>query len=249
MVVRSAPTASNDCTLRENSAIPRIDPKIEASWKERILDEFDTDSFHRLKDFLAAEKAQGKVFYPPGSKIFAAFDHTPWDAIKVVIIGQDPYHGPGQANGLCFSVSPGVRPPPSLMNIFKELKQDLGVDIPNHGDLTHWADQGVLLLNATLTVEARCAGSHQKKGWEEFTDAIIRKVSDEKEQVVFILWGAFAQRKEELIDTGKHGVVKSPHPSPFSADRGFFGSKPFSKTNAMLSEWGISPVDWCIPNR
>ena len=212
-----------------------------------MLEEFNAESFVALRAFLAAEKAEGKVFYPPGSKIFSAFDRTPWDAVKVVIVGQDPYHGPGQANGLCFSVNPGVRLPPSLKNIFKEMQSDLGYEIPAHGDLSAWADQGVLLLNATLTVEARQAGSHQKRGWEEFTDAVIRKVSAEKEHVVFILWGAYAQRKQEMIDTDRHAIVASPHPSPFSADRGFFGSKPFSKTNAILSDWGLPPIDWQIP--
>jgi uracil-DNA glycosylase len=226
----------------------RIEPRIEAGWKARLADEFNTDSFNQLKAFLAAERQAGKVLYPPGSKLFSAFDNTPWDRVKVVIVGQDPYHGPGQANGLCFSVNPGVRPPPSLVNIFKELSRDLDCPIPKHGDLSHWAREGVLLLNATLTVEARRAGSHQDKGWEAFTHAVIEKVVAEKEHVVFILWGKYAQAKEAVIDTTRHRVIKSPHPSPFSADRGFFGSQPFSRTNAILSEWGLEPVDWVIPD-
>lgn len=226
----------------------RIEPRIEAGWKACLADEFNTDSFNQLKAFLAAERQAGKVLYPPGSKLFSAFDNTPWDRVKVVIVGQDPYHGPGQANGLCFSVNPGVRPPPSLVNIFKELSSDLDCPIPKHGDLSHWAREGVLLLNATLTVEARRAGSHQDKGWETFTHAVIEKVVAEKEHVVFILWGKYAQAKEAVIDTTRHRVIKSPHPSPFSADRGFFGSQPFSRTNAILSEWGLEPVDWVIPD-
>ncbi len=226
----------------------RIEPRIEAGWKARLADEFNTDSFNQLKAFLAAERQAGKVLYPPGSKLFSAFDNTPWDRVKVVIVGQDPYHGPGQANGLCFSVNPGVRPPPSLVNIFKELSSDLDCPIPKHGDLSHWAREGVLLLNATLTVEARRAGSHQDKGWEAFTHAVIEKVVAEKDHVVFILWGKYAQAKEAVIDTTRHRVIKSPHPSPFSADRGFFGSQPFSRTNAILNEWGLEPVDWVIPD-
>jgi uracil-DNA glycosylase len=226
----------------------RIEPRIEAGWKARLADEFNTASFSQLKAFLLAERQAGKVLYPPGSKIFAAFDHTPWDRLKVVIVGQDPYHGPGQANGLCFSVNPGVQPPPSLVNIFKELSSDLDCPIPRHGDLSHWAREGVLLLNATLTVEARRAGSHQDKGWEAFTQAVIEKVVAEKDHVVFILWGKYAQAKEAVIDTTRQRVIKSPHPSPFSADRGFFGSQPFSRTNAILSDWGLEPVDWVIPD-
>jgi uracil-DNA glycosylase len=225
----------------------RINPQIEASWRERLEPEFNTDSFVQLKAFLTAEREAGKVLYPPGAKMFAAFDYTPWDQVKVVIVGQDPYHGPGQANGLCFSVNPDVRPPPSLGNIYKELKADLGCSIPNHGDLSHWAREGVLLLNATLTVEARKAGSHQGKGWDEFTHASIEKVVAEKEHVVFILWGKFAQAKQSVIDTQRHAIILSPHPSPFSAGRGFFGSKPFSRTNEQLAAWGLEPVDWAIP--
>jgi len=226
----------------------RIEPRIEAGWKARLGDEFSATSFGQLKAFLVAERQAGKVLYPPGSKIFAAFDHTPWDRVKVVIVGQDPYHGPGQANGLCFSVNPGVRPPPSLVNIFKEMCSDLDCPMPKHGDLSHWAREGVLLLNATLTVEARRAGSHQDKGWEAFTHAVIEKVVAEKEHVVFILWGKYAQAKESVIDTTRHRVIKSPHPSPFSANRGFFGSQPFSRTNAILGDWGLEPVDWVIPD-
>lgn len=220
-----------------------VDVKLNSSWKEELKTEFEKSYFAALVDFLKNRK-KNYVIYPPGSKIFNAFDRCPFDKVKVVIIGQDPYHGPGQANGLCFSVSEGIRKPPSLVNIFKELYSDLGMQVPESGNLERWADQGVLLLNATLTVDAGKAGSHQGKGWEEFTDAVIGKVSKDKEHVVFILWGAYAQKKEELIDHSKHLILKSAHPSPFSADRGFFGSKPFSKTNAYLQKYGKTIIDW-----
>lgn len=223
--------------------MPQIDPKIDQSWKEVLIDEFHSDYFLKLKDFLVKEKNSYTVF-PPGSQIFAALDHTSLNAVKVVILGQDPYHGKGQANGLCFSVSDGIRQPPSLQNIFKELKNDLGVPIPKSGNLEKWADQGVLLLNATLTVRAGQAGSHQQQGWEQFTNRVIREVSDKKQGVVFILWGRYAQAKEELIDTYKHFVLKAPHPSPFSASYGFFGCQHFSKTNGIIRKQGKEEIDW-----
>lgn len=219
-------------------------PKIESSWLELLKDEFQSDYFSQLRDFLVKEKETQQVF-PPGSLIFNAFDHTPVDKVKAVIIGQDPYHGSGQAHGLCFSVNDGVKFPPSLQNIFKELKTDIGMDIPFSGNLTKWADEGVLLLNVTLTVRARNAGSHQGKGWEQFTDAAIRKLSDNRENLVFLLWGRFAQNKSELINPNNgHHILKAPHPSPFSAHSGFFGSKHFSKCNEFLSSKGIEPIDW-----
>lgn len=220
-----------------------VDVNIAPSWKKRLSDEFEKPYFQELTDFVKAEYSQHTIF-PPGGEIFRAFDKCDFDGVKVVIIGQDPYHGPGQANGLCFSVREGVRTPPSLVNIYKEIKNDLGKPIPTSGELERWAKQGVLLLNATLTVRASSPGSHQKKGWENFTDAVIKKVSDEKEHVVFILWGAYAQKKGEVIDRARHQVIMSPHPSPFSADRGFFGSKPFSKTNAYLKGKGLTEIDW-----
>lgn len=221
----------------------QVNPIIENSWLERLSDEFNASYFSDLKFFLVEEKKKYKV-YPPGSEIFAAFNYTPFDAVKVVILGQDPYHGAGQANGLCFSVKDGITHPPSLRNIFKELHSDLGFEIPQSGNLEKWARQGVLLLNATLTVRAKQAGSHQNRGWENFTDRVIFTLSEIKEHLVFILWGKFAQNKELLIDSSKHGIIKSPHPSPFSADKGFFGSKPFSKTNAYLAEKQLEPINW-----
>jgi uracil-DNA glycosylase len=220
-----------------------MDVKIEESWKRLLQDEFDKDYFLQLTDFVKREYSSGTV-YPKGSQIFRAFDFCPFSEVRVVIIGQDPYHGPGQANGLCFSVVEGVPMPPSLLNIFKELKGDLGIPIPPHGSLERWARQGVLLLNATLTVRANDAGSHQNKGWEHFTDSVIRKLSVQKEGLVFILWGAYAQRKGEVIDTSKHHIIQSPHPSPFAAHRGFFGSRPFSKANEYLNSIGKEPIKW-----
>ncbi len=220
-----------------------INPVIEKSWLSALYNEFSSPYFSELKNFLVEEKRKFRI-YPPGSEIFAAFNYTPFDEVKVVILGQDPYHGPGQANGLCFSVHNGIRQPPSLQNIFKELRNDLGYPIPVDGNLEKWARQGVLLLNATLTVRAHQAGSHQGKGWEEFTDAAIQKLSDEKENLVFILWGKFAQAKEPMIDPFKHHIIKSAHPSPFSAERGFFGSKPFSKTNEYLKSHHKKEIDW-----
>ncbi|MBL7856411.1 MAG: uracil-DNA glycosylase [Cyclobacteriaceae bacterium] len=217
--------------------------KIDPSWKARLTEEFGKEYFLNLIDFVKNEY-QTQVVYPPGKEIFRAFDCCDFDAVRVVIIGQDPYHGEGQANGLCFSVRDGMRIPPSLVNIFKEIKVDLDKPIPSSGDLEHWAHQGVLLLNATLTVRASSPGSHQQKGWEIFTDAVIKKISDEKEHVVFLLWGAYAQKKGEIIDRNKHLVLMSAHPSPFSADRGFFGCKHFSKANAYLKSKGLKEVDW-----
>lgn len=220
-----------------------MDVKIEPSWKEVLKEEFDKSYFKNLVEFVRLEYQSQKV-YPPGKLIFSAFDHTPFDKVKVVLIGQDPYHGAGQAHGLSFSVPEGIAQPPSLKNIFKELNADLGIPIAKSGNLERWTDQGVLLLNATLTVRASQAGSHQKKGWEEFTDAAIRKLSEQKENLVFILWGAYAQKKGSIIDTEKHFIIKSPHPSPFSAYNGFFGSKPFSRTNAHLKSLGKEEINW-----
>lgn len=220
-----------------------MDVKIEPSWKEVLKEEFDKSYFKNLVEFVRLEYQSQKV-YPPGKLIFSAFDHTPFDKVKVVLIGQDPYHGAGQAHGLSFSVPEGIAQPPSLKNIFKELDADLGIPIAKSGNLERWADQGVLLLNATLTVRASQAGSHQKKGWEEFTDAAIRKLSEQKENLVFILWGAYAQKKGSIIDMEKHFIIKSPHPSPFSAYNGFFGSKPFSRTNAHLKSLGKEEINW-----
>ncbi|WP_428330935.1 uracil-DNA glycosylase [Mucilaginibacter sp.] len=220
---------------------------IEPSWLRVLGSEFDKPYMVALREFLKTEKQSGAKIYPKNSDIFNAFNTTPFDKLEVVILGQDPYHGENQAHGLSFSVQKGITIPPSLRNIYKELQTDIpSFTPPNHGDLTEWAKQGVLLLNASLTVKAGMPGSHQKKGWENFTDAVIIKISEEKTGIVFILWGAFAQAKSELIDARKHHIIKSPHPSPFSADRGFFGSKPFSKTNAILEKEGKQPIDWQI---
>lgn len=223
----------------------KLNPQIEDSWKSVLLAEFEKDYFGQLKNFLVEEKRHHQVF-PPGNRIFAAFDHTPFHSVKVVMLGQDPYHGPGQAHGLCFSVPNGIPKPPSLINIFKEINHDLNLPIPNSGNLEKWADQGVLLLNATLTVRAHMAGSHQKRGWEEFTDAVIRTISEKRTGVVFLLWGAYAQAKESLIDTTRHYILKAPHPSPLSASRGFFGCGHFSKVNELLRRQGLPEIDWRI---
>nr|BFD60960.1 uracil-DNA glycosylase [Bdellovibrio sp. CKG001]BFD64374.1 uracil-DNA glycosylase [Bdellovibrio sp. HM001] len=218
--------------------------KLDSSWKQHLHLEFETDRMKRLKSFLASEYKAGKTIYPRGDEYFAALNLTPFDKVKVVIVGQDPYHGPGQAHGLCFSVREGVRFPPSLQNIYKELHSDLGLPIPQTGSLTKWAEQGVLLLNAVLTVEDGKAAAHQGKGWEEFTDKIIHVLNDEKENLVFILWGSYAQKKASFVDRKKHLVLESVHPSPLSAHRGFFGTKPFSKTNAYLRSKGLGEIDW-----
>ncbi len=220
-----------------------MDVKIESSWKEQLQSEFEKPYFSTLVEFVKNEYQSQKVF-PPAKLIFSAFDHCPFDQVKVVILGQDPYHGVGQANGLCFSVNDGINHPPSLVNIFKEIQNDIGTEIPVSGNLERWADQGVLLLNATLTVRAHTAGSHQGKGWEEFTDAVIRAISDGRENVVFLLWGSYAQNKGQVIDSTKHHVLQCPHPSPFSVHRGFFGSGHFSKSNEYLIAKGISPIQW-----
>ena len=222
--------------------------KLEPSWKDRVGDYLLRPEMRALAEFLRSEKAKGKRIFPPGPQIFAALDATPFDAVKVVVLGQDPYHGPGQAHGLCFSVAPGVDVPPSLVNIFKEIERDLGIARPNHGYLMPWAKQGVLLLNAVLTVRAGQANSHQGKGWEQFTDAILRAVNQLPTRVVFILWGAYARRKAELIDTTRHVIIQSAHPSPLSAHNGFFGSRPFSRANAALREAGLPEIDWQLPS-
>ena len=220
-----------------------VDVKIAPSWKIHLEKEFEKDYFSTLIQFVKQEY-QTQTVYPPGKEIFRAFDCCSFEDVKVVIIGQDPYHGPGQANGLCFSVRDGVRPPPSLVNIFKEINKDLGKPIPTSGDLERWAHQGVLLLNATLTVRASSPASHQNKGWETFTDEAIKMISNTKSNVVFLLWGAYAQKKGEVIDRSKHLVLMSAHPSPFSADRGFFGCKHFSKANEYLRSKGLKEIDW-----
>ncbi|HET7819189.1 MAG TPA: uracil-DNA glycosylase [Bacteroidia bacterium] len=222
-----------------------MNPTIEESWKTALKEEFNSEYFKTLKAFLIQERSKN-IIYPPASKIFNAFNLTPLDKVKVVIIGQDPYHGAGQANGLCFSVSEGIPQPPSLQNIFKEINSDLGFPIPKSGNLEPWAKQGVLLLNATLTVRANQAGSHQKMGWEYFTDAVIKYLSDKKIGLVFLLWGKFAQAKEILIDKTKHHILKAAHPSPFSVHSGFFGCKHFSKTNEFLKQQGLEEIDWRI---
>lgn len=220
-----------------------MEVKIDTTWKKILAEEFDKEYFEKLVAFVKSEYQIGTV-YPDPKRIFSAFDLCGFDKLKVVILGQDPYHGVGQANGLSFSVNSGVRLPPSLQNIYKELKSDLKVDNGVNGNLEAWARQGVLLVNATLTVRGNTPGSHQGKGWEEFTDAVIKLISDKKEHVVFVLWGAFAQKKAGLIDSAKHLIISSAHPSPFSADRGFFGSRPFSKTNNWLVEQGFDPIEW-----
>lgn len=220
-----------------------MDVKIEASWKHQLQDEFEKAYFSQLTNFVRSEY-QTQTIYPPAKLIFNAFEQCPFDRVKVVILGQDPYHGPGQAHGLCFSVNDGVEFPPSLRNIFKEIQADTGAPIPASGNLERWAKQGVLLLNATLTVRAHQAGSHQKRGWEQFTDAVIHLVADRLEHVVFILWGNYAISKGEFIDLRKHLVLKSVHPSPLSASRGFFGNHQFSTANKYLEEWGKEPISW-----
>ncbi|MCW3464358.1 uracil-DNA glycosylase [Chitinophaga nivalis] len=221
-----------------------MDVQIESSWKTVLKDEFHKSYFEQIAMFLKHEKALGKTIYPPGNLIFNAFEQTPFDKVKVVILGQDPYHGAGQAHGLSFSVPDGVKPPPSLVNIYKEMHTDLGLEIPTSGNLTKWASHGVLLLNAFLSVRASEPASHSKIGWGDFTDAVIRNISDHKRDVVFLLWGRFAQDKQYLIDATKHHILQAAHPSPFSADKGFFGCRHFSRTNEILAKAGIEPVDW-----
>ena len=221
-----------------------MDVRIEQSWKEVLSDEFNKEYFAKLTQFVKEEYSSGTPIYPPARLIFNAFDHCPFDKVKVVILGQDPYHGAGQAHGLCFSVNKGIPFPPSLLNIFKEIESDLGTPIPQDGDLTRWSDQGVLLLNATLTVRAAQAGSHQKRGWEEFTDAALRELASRRSGIVFILWGSYAQKKGAFIDRSKHLVLTSPHPSPLSAYQGFFGNHHFSTANKYLKEQGKSEIIW-----
>lgn len=223
--------------------------KLDPSWKAHIGDYLQREDIAALGAFLRQRKAQGLRIYPPGAQIFSAFDATPFDAVKVVILGQDPYHGAGQAHGLCFSVRPGVAVPPSLDNIFKEIHHDLGIARPDHGCLTPWAERGVLLLNAVLTVEDGRAGAHQGKGWEGFTDHVVDVLNREKEGLVFLLWGSYAQAKGKMIDTGRHRVLKAPHPSPLSAHRGFMGCGHFSATNEYLVRKGQTPIDWSLPPR
>lgn len=220
--------------------------KLEDSWRERVGAYFDRPDMQALSTFLRNELRSGKVIFPPPTQIFAALDATPFDRVKVVILGQDPYHGPGQAHGLCFSVQPGVPVPPSLRNMYAELQRDLGFVPPRHGCLTHWAEQGVLLLNAVLTVEQSLAGSHQGKGWEGFTDAVIDALNRERDHLVFLLWGSYAQAKGRLIDRNRHLVLKAPHPSPLSAHRGFIGCGHFSAANDYLVKHGMTPVDWTL---
>ncbi len=217
--------------------------KIEPSWRERLASQWDMPYFRQLTDFVR-EQYRTRTVFPPGAKIFAAFDACPFDKVKVVILGQDPYHDVGQANGLCFSVNPGIPMPPSLINIFKEIKSDIGKEMPDDGDLSRWAQQGVLLLNATLTVEAHRAGSHQGKGWEEFTDEVVMRLAKDREGLVFMLWGAYAIKKGAFIDRDRHLVLTSPHPSPLSAHRGFFGNRHFSQANTYLVNRGETPISW-----
>ena len=221
--------------------------KLHQSWLEPLRGEFEQPYMGELKQFLLAEREKGRTIFPRASNWFRALDLTPLDQVRVVILGQDPYHGPGQAHGLCFSVPPGVRPPPSLMNIFKELQSDLGVTPSRHGLLEHWAKQGVLLLNSVLTVELGQAASHREKGWERFTDAVVRLVNEKDMPVVFMLWGSYAQKKAAFVDASKHLVLKAPHPSPLSAHSGFFGCRHFSKANAFLESKGLEPIDWALP--
>jgi uracil-DNA glycosylase len=221
--------------------------KLEPGWRERLASEFEQPYMAELKRFLLGERDRGKRIFPKGSEWFRALDLTPLEKVRVVILGQDPYHGLGQAHGLCFSVRHGVQPPPSLVNIFKELRSDVGVEPARHGFLEHWAEQGVLLLNSVLTVEMGRAASHREKGWERFTDAIIQLVNAKQEPVVFMLWGSYAQKKAAFVDTSRHLVLKAPHPSPLSAHSGFFGCRHFSKANAFLEAHGLPPIDWALP--
>ena len=243
--------ATTSCASNEtSSASPKSlsSLKLESSWAAVLSKEFSSEYMTKLKHFLLKEKQAGKSIFPRGEEYFTALNTTPFDQVKVVIIGQDPYHGPGQAHGLSFSVKPGVPAPPSLVNIFKELRNDLGIEPSNHGYLLDWAKQGVLLLNAVLTVQASNAASHQNKGWELFTDSIVHALNDQRENLVFVLWGSYAQKKGAFIDRKKHFVIEGPHPSPLSAHRGFFGSKPFSKINAYLKSKNLDEINWKLPN-
>lgn len=239
-----------ECSVQALGAMSAI--KLEAGWKDALQAQFDAPYMAALRQFLVDERAQGRRIFPKASEWFRALDLTPPDKVRVVILGQDPYHGVGQAHGLCFSVQPGVKPPPSLVNIYKELKSDLGITPPAHGFLEHWAKQGVLLLNSVLTVEMGKAASHQGRGWEKFTDAIIAAINARKEPVVFLLWGNYAQKKAAFVDSidkgGPHLVLKSAHPSPLSAHNGFLGCKHFSQTNAFLESHGLAPIDWTLPD-
>ncbi len=221
--------------------------KLDESWRAPLTEEFASPYMAVLKSFLVSEKAKGKTIFPKGGEWFRALDLTPLNKVRVVILGQDPYHGPGQAHGLCFSVRPGVRPPPSLLNIFKELESDLGIPRPNHGFLEHWAQQGVLLLNSVLTVESGLAASHKDKGWERFTDAVIRLVAAQPQPIVFLLWGSYAQKKAAFVDPARHLILKAAHPSPLSAHNGFLGCRHFSQANAFLEANGQSAIDWSLP--
>jgi uracil-DNA glycosylase len=223
------------------------DIKLEAGWRDRLKGEFEQPYMADLKRFLVAERERGRRIFPKGSEWFRALDLTPLERVRVVILGQDPYHGAGQAHGLCFSVQPSVRPPPSLINIFKELASDLGIKPARHGLLDHWARQGVLLLNSVLTVEMGRAASHRDRGWERFTDAVVAEVNAKPEPVVFLLWGSYAQKKAAFVDQTRHLVLKAPHPSPLSAHSGFFGCRHFSKANAFLESRGLAPIDWALP--
>ena len=217
------------------------------SWLSRLQDQFEQEYMQKLRQFLLTRKRHRAVIYPPGNQIFNALDSTPFDKVRVVVLGQDPYHGPGQAHGLCFSVQPGVKIPPSLVNIYSEIQSDLGIAPPSHGYLQSWAEQGVLLLNAVLTVERGQAGSHQGKGWEKFTDAVVQLLNEEREGLVFMLWGNYAKRKGSVINRHKHLVLNAPHPSPLSAHQGFFGCKHFSQANEYLQQHGQEPIDWSVP--
>ncbi|MCW8925503.1 MAG: uracil-DNA glycosylase [Xanthomonadales bacterium] len=221
--------------------------QLHESWLSRLQDEFDQDYMHELRNFLLTRKQHRAIIYPPGKQIFNALDSTPFDQVRVVILGQDPYHGPGQAHGLCFSVKPGVKVPPSLLNIYREIESDLGIAPPRHGYLQSWAEQGVLLLNAVLTVERGQAGSHQGKGWERFTDSIVQLLNEEREGLVFMLWGNYARQKGAVINRNKHLVLNAPHPSPLSAHQGFFGCRHFSQANQYLESHGQTPIDWSVP--
>lgn len=223
-------------------------PQVEPSWKRALAAEFGAGYMRELRAFLVAERAAGRQVFPPMPQVFGAFDHTPFDAVRVVIVGQDPYHGPGQAMGLCFSVPRGVQQPPSLRNMLREIEEDLGIERPEHGDLTHWADQGVLLLNTSLTVRAHEAASHAGRGWERLTDAAIRTLAEQREGLVFLLWGRHAQAKRAMIDESRHLALTAPHPSPLSASKGFFGCRHFSRTNEYLQSRGLQPIDWSLPS-